>query len=346
MNITKHDFGIFVTERRRDAGLTQRQLAEHLHVTESAVSKWERGLSYPDITIVAHLADALGVSTQELINASEDRLARADRRDARTYRRWRGAVLWTTLSVYAAAILTCFIVNLSVSHTLTWFWTVLPAVLLAFCLTSLPLLPIPKPGWSALWGAVLSLAALLCVVWIGSDGGSWLPIALASVLLGLIVVFGPIWLSLLELPTALSQHRTVISLALDTVGALLLLLVIMVSMGAPKLWLHPVLPLAAIALAPIWVIALVLRYLPVNRLGRWAVAVTIAGACAFAIDRAVDRVLGEDSGGTLDLTRWDDTTINANVQFFVLAGALLIALVLGVSAIVRASRTGRAVPIG
>ncbi|WP_449279952.1 helix-turn-helix domain-containing protein [Leucobacter sp. GX0328] len=50
-DITKQDFGRFVTEHRRAAGFTQRQLAERLHVTESAVSKWERGLSYPDITV-------------------------------------------------------------------------------------------------------------------------------------------------------------------------------------------------------------------------------------------------------------------------------------------------------
>ncbi len=39
MHSTKHDFGKFVAERRRSVGLTQRELARQLHVTESAVSK-------------------------------------------------------------------------------------------------------------------------------------------------------------------------------------------------------------------------------------------------------------------------------------------------------------------
>ena len=36
-------FGKFIMEKRKEAGLTQKGLAERLHVTESAVSKWERG---------------------------------------------------------------------------------------------------------------------------------------------------------------------------------------------------------------------------------------------------------------------------------------------------------------
>lgn len=59
------------------------------------------------------------------------------------------------------AILSCFIIYLSVQHTLSWFWVVLPAVTLAFSVTTLPLLPVPHPGWAALVGATLSLGALL-----------------------------------------------------------------------------------------------------------------------------------------------------------------------------------------
>lgn len=39
-------FGKFIMEKRKEAGLTQKGLAERLHVTESAVSKWERGVSH------------------------------------------------------------------------------------------------------------------------------------------------------------------------------------------------------------------------------------------------------------------------------------------------------------
>ena len=49
---SKKTFGEYIRERRRAMGLTQREFAEKLYVTESAVSKWERGMSYPDVTLL------------------------------------------------------------------------------------------------------------------------------------------------------------------------------------------------------------------------------------------------------------------------------------------------------
>ena len=42
---SKKTFGEYIRGRRRELGLTQKEFAEKLYVTESAVSKWERGLS-------------------------------------------------------------------------------------------------------------------------------------------------------------------------------------------------------------------------------------------------------------------------------------------------------------
>ena len=337
MEITKHEFGRFVTERRRHAGLTQRQLAARLHVTESAVSKWERGLSYPDITLVAALATELDVSANELISATEDRVGRRDVRDAQVYRRWRGAVLWSTLSMYVLGILACGIVNLSVDHTLDWFWTVLPAVALAFCLTTLPLLRVPRPGWTALVGAVISLVSLLIVVWVSYAPGSWLAVTCAAVLFGLLVVFGPIWLWLLDLPAGCARHRTVLALAFDTVALFALLLVIFLSVDRLDLFRFPTLQIAAIGLVPVWITALAIRYLPFNGLGRAAVVVAFLGACGYVIGDVINELLREPSrSGTLDLTVWSEETINSNVGFLILVGSLLVAAVLGVASLVRA----------
>ena len=43
--MNKERFGAFIAQRRRDLDLTQRQLAEAVHLTDKAVSKWERGIS-------------------------------------------------------------------------------------------------------------------------------------------------------------------------------------------------------------------------------------------------------------------------------------------------------------
>ena len=61
-------FGQFVAENRRALGLTQKDLAERLHVTDKAVSKWERGLSFPDVTLLEPLAAVFGLGVTELVS--------------------------------------------------------------------------------------------------------------------------------------------------------------------------------------------------------------------------------------------------------------------------------------
>lgn len=65
----KETFGRFIADTRRDKGITQQALADRLHVSNSAVSKWERGLCYPDVTLLEDLACALGLTLTELIAA-------------------------------------------------------------------------------------------------------------------------------------------------------------------------------------------------------------------------------------------------------------------------------------
>lgn len=72
----KDKFGKFVTSRRKEKNMTQKELAEILYVTDKAVSKWERGLSFPDISILEPLADALDITVMELLKGEcieEDR---------------------------------------------------------------------------------------------------------------------------------------------------------------------------------------------------------------------------------------------------------------------------------
>ena len=61
--------GIFITELRKEKGLTQAQLAQKLNVTDRAVSKWERGVGFPDIKLLEPLADVLDISLLELMNS-------------------------------------------------------------------------------------------------------------------------------------------------------------------------------------------------------------------------------------------------------------------------------------
>lgn len=67
--IDKAQFGRFVAELRREKNYTQKQLAELLCISDKAVSKWERGLSLPDVGMLLPLAQALGVSATELLES-------------------------------------------------------------------------------------------------------------------------------------------------------------------------------------------------------------------------------------------------------------------------------------
>lgn len=60
----------FITKRRKDLGLTQEKLAQCVNVTAKAVSKWERGLSFPDVALFNNLAVALKCSVGDLITGS------------------------------------------------------------------------------------------------------------------------------------------------------------------------------------------------------------------------------------------------------------------------------------
>ncbi|MBQ7736686.1 MAG: helix-turn-helix domain-containing protein [Oscillospiraceae bacterium] len=60
--------GTMIKRLREKRGLTQQELAELLRVSDKAVSKWETGRGYPDITLVEPLAAALGVSVIELFS--------------------------------------------------------------------------------------------------------------------------------------------------------------------------------------------------------------------------------------------------------------------------------------
>ena len=60
--------GKFIAQCRKNAGLTQAQLAEQLNITDRAVSKWETGKSLPDASIMLALCQVLGISVNDLLS--------------------------------------------------------------------------------------------------------------------------------------------------------------------------------------------------------------------------------------------------------------------------------------
>lgn len=62
-------FATFITKMRKEKGMTQSDIAAKLNVTDKAVSRWERGLGFPDINTLEPLATILGVSILELMKS-------------------------------------------------------------------------------------------------------------------------------------------------------------------------------------------------------------------------------------------------------------------------------------
>lgn len=71
--IDKAKFGAFIAQLRKEQGLTQKELAAQLYVSDKAVSKWERSLSLPDVVLLQPLADVLGVTVAELLDCERSK---------------------------------------------------------------------------------------------------------------------------------------------------------------------------------------------------------------------------------------------------------------------------------
>ena len=105
--------GRFIAQRRKERNMTQRELAEKLHVTDKAVSKWERGAGCPDISLLEPLAEALELSVDQLLTyqtAPEEPEAAAEPVTSQAVQ----AVLDLTLEERRVRRMRCWIVALAV----------------------------------------------------------------------------------------------------------------------------------------------------------------------------------------------------------------------------------------
>ena len=66
------EFGSFIAGLRKEMRITQAELASRLNVTDKAVSRWERGLGFPDINTLEPLADVFGISLTELMGCKKN----------------------------------------------------------------------------------------------------------------------------------------------------------------------------------------------------------------------------------------------------------------------------------
>lgn len=222
-NNEKRSFGEFITQRRKALGMTQREFADKLFVTDSAVSKWERGMSYPDITLIRDICAILGVSEHELLTAGVDVEARSAEKLAARYRRMAKNYKLAQYILYGGAALVCLVCDLADGGGLGWSLIALASLLMAASLTLLPALAPERMGgvWAmcGFAASLLALYAVTCLV----NGCGWFAQAALGTLLGFGLLCLPHILRRVPLPECLSARKGLVYVGVNTLLLLALL---------------------------------------------------------------------------------------------------------------------------
>ena len=316
----KKTFGLFIKTKRTEKNYSQKDLAELLFVTEGAVSKWERGVSYPDITMISDLCRVLDISEHELITASTDTSTQEMKQEARKFRVIRSAWFLTPTIAYAVALVTCFICNLAVNHTLSWFFIVLAALLCAY--SFIPTFTLFFKSQKLLVFTVtsfLSICLLLFTCAVYTHGLYWFPVACIGILMGYVLLFGTILLS----KTKLSRYKFLI--AFTAVLALTILLLLCVYSWRPFMLGSAILItiyayFPAIFCAAICIFAL-------DGFIKAGVCTAIASGVYYCIGSVTNALFGlSENHYEVDFRNWAQC-VTGNVHLIVISAMLLVSAV-------------------
>lgn len=121
--------GKFIAENRKKQNLTQTELAEKLNITDRAVSKWERGKSLPDASVMLELCKVLNISVNELLTGenlemkdyneqAEKNLIEMKKQKEQADKRLLTAEIW--LGLFAALFLLAVVVSAGIATIPEW----------------------------------------------------------------------------------------------------------------------------------------------------------------------------------------------------------------------------------
>ncbi|MCL2427285.1 MAG: helix-turn-helix domain-containing protein [Oscillospiraceae bacterium] len=199
--------GQFILELRKSHQMTQKDLAIKLNVSDKAVSKWERGLSCPDISLLSPLSDIFGITIGELLegkrNDSEIVNAEESIDNAVQYAikainvntaslQKVSAIVYTCLLLIG--ILTCVIIDLAISGTLTWSFIPVSACILAWLI----FVPTMRYGMKGILVSLIVFSVLVVPFFLilnnlVNTGGLLLPIGIRTSIVAIVylwIVFG------------------------------------------------------------------------------------------------------------------------------------------------------------
>lgn len=162
--------GHFISELRKSQQMTQKDLAARLNITDKAVSKWERGISCPDISLLSSLAEILGVTTGELLNGEksdsasgvvdesiDNALLYADKSAKHKFNSLQNICFIAFSFLLFVGILVCAICDLAISASFTWSLIPISSIIFAWLILS----PVIKRGAEGIRGSMLTLSILM-----------------------------------------------------------------------------------------------------------------------------------------------------------------------------------------
>lgn len=164
------EIGQFIAQCRREKELTQTQLAEKLNITDRAISKWERGKSMPDSSIMLELCGILGITVNELLSGekvnmenvdtfqkkADENLIELKKKDENnlTKNMVVSIIFSATLLI---GILVCAICDIAISGTFTWSLIPISSIIFAWVIS----FPITILGKRGIIGSLLSLSLFI-----------------------------------------------------------------------------------------------------------------------------------------------------------------------------------------
>ena len=176
-NLTEERTGQLIRELRLKAGWTQKELGMKIGISDKAISKWERGLSFPDITLLPRLAEVFHVSVGEIISGQQlsepalnpeqlddvvaDTLAYSQRDSFSKVKRIFCLIF---LPLIFSAMFLCAVINLAVNHQLSWALYPIGALAIVLALTLALIEQLSgTSGWLLPLALPISLVAVVCL---------------------------------------------------------------------------------------------------------------------------------------------------------------------------------------
>lgn len=193
--------GCFIASLRKEKSMTQQSLADKLNVTSKAVSKWETGQGYPEITTIPTLAEILEVTTGELLNGEFSTKENSDKVAMNTIINEtvkyldKAAINKENIWIFIVAIIflfstfVCVICNYLIQHVISWSLYEVGAIILLWAVI-IPMIKMKKHKAMGMFlGLTITLIPYLFLVQYLTPVKGWvIPLALPITILSLIAV--------------------------------------------------------------------------------------------------------------------------------------------------------------